>query len=408
MGRQPASSQKPKLRKGLWSPDEDEKLQQYITRFGLGCWSSIAKQAGLQRCGKSCRLRWINYLRPDLRRGSFSAEEEKLIIELHDKMGNRWARIAQQLPGRTDNDVKNFWNSYLKKKLSGSSSAADKRVSGPDHRKNPFHHVSTDLISSQMNHCLSPLNPISAFSSLPAETICSLGYAIEPFLLNHEIEVPQNSSCITQLSAQNRPEASRAEASMPTLPAEANYLLKKVNFSFENSTQSLSSDNFRDLWIHHTENLSLERQQQLPLLQSPLIDIKSSKECTQSQWDQMHQSPAATMSLEQTEGRSCNLIPAARVAITTDQQAASCGGYTDEASSSSDCCNSNYNLHNCKGIELDEMIRDVGGQELSAWEEYDTMWNSHLQLHHHHEAHDKLRLNMKGSQLLGLLHLPSG
>lgn len=77
----------------------------------------MPKLAGLQRCGKSCRLRWINYLRPDLKRGSFSQQEEDLIIALHEILGNRWSQIASQLPGRTDNEIKNFWNSCLKKKL---------------------------------------------------------------------------------------------------------------------------------------------------------------------------------------------------------------------------------------------------------------------------------------------------
>ncbi|CAJ2628944.1 unnamed protein product [Trifolium pratense] len=108
---------KQKLRKGLWSPEEDEKLLRHITKYGHGCWSSVPKQAGLQRCGKSCRLRWINYLRPDLKRGTFSQDEEDLIVELHAVLGNRWSQIAAQLPGRTDNEIKNLWNSCLKKKL---------------------------------------------------------------------------------------------------------------------------------------------------------------------------------------------------------------------------------------------------------------------------------------------------
>nr|ASV46334.1 MYB16 [Lilium regale] len=116
MGR-PSSCYKQKLKKGLWSPEEDEKLVKHISKYGHGCWSSVPRLAGLQRCGKSCRLRWINYLRPDLKRGTFSQQEENLIVELHAALGNRWSQIAAQLPGRTDNEIKNMWNSSIKKKL---------------------------------------------------------------------------------------------------------------------------------------------------------------------------------------------------------------------------------------------------------------------------------------------------
>uniref|UniRef100_M8CZ70 Transcription factor MYB86 n=1 Tax=Aegilops tauschii TaxID=37682 RepID=M8CZ70_AEGTA len=103
MSKRPGGMKK-RLKRGLWSPEEDEKLMNHIAKYGNGCWSSVPKIAGLERCGKSCRLRWINYLRPDLKRGAFSQEEEDLIIHLHSILGNKWSQIAAQLPGRTDNE----------------------------------------------------------------------------------------------------------------------------------------------------------------------------------------------------------------------------------------------------------------------------------------------------------------
>ncbi|KAK6922229.1 SANT/Myb domain, partial [Dillenia turbinata] len=103
--------------KGAWSKQEDQKLIDYIRKHGEGCWRTLPQAAGLLRCGKSCRLRWINYLRPDVKRGNFTEDEEDLIIKLHALLGNRWSLIAGRLPGRTDNEVKNYWNSHLRRKL---------------------------------------------------------------------------------------------------------------------------------------------------------------------------------------------------------------------------------------------------------------------------------------------------
>ncbi|CAN7114241.1 unnamed protein product [Brassica rapa subsp. narinosa] len=116
MGRSPCCD-KLGLKKGPWTQEEDQKLLAYIEEHGYGSWRSLPEKAGLHRCGKSCRLRWTNYLRPDIKRGKFNLQEEQTIIQLHALLGNRWSAIATHLPKRTDNEIKNYWNTHLKKRL---------------------------------------------------------------------------------------------------------------------------------------------------------------------------------------------------------------------------------------------------------------------------------------------------
>ncbi|KAK8936036.1 Transcription factor RAX3 [Platanthera zijinensis] len=123
MGRAPCCD-KANVKKGPWSSEEDSKLKLFIDKFGTGGnWIALPHKAGLKRCGKSCRLRWLNYLRPNIKHGEFSEAEDTTICTLFASIGSRWSIIASQLPGRTDNDIKNYWNTKLKKKLLGISSS---------------------------------------------------------------------------------------------------------------------------------------------------------------------------------------------------------------------------------------------------------------------------------------------
>ncbi|XP_020223863.1 transcription factor MYB46 [Cajanus cajan] len=163
-----------KLRKGLWSPEEDDKLMNYMLNNAQGCWSDVARNAGLQRCGKSCRLRWINYLRPDLKRGAFSPQEEELIIHLHSLLGNRWSQIAARLPGRTDNEIKNFWNSTIKKRLKNMSSTTTTSTS--PNASESSSEPSKDLnmggfMSTQQHHQHARFVPMFASSPSPSPSM---------------------------------------------------------------------------------------------------------------------------------------------------------------------------------------------------------------------------------------------
>ncbi|XP_020595791.1 transcription factor MYB30-like [Phalaenopsis equestris] len=139
MGRSPRCDNTG-IKKGPWTPEEDILLFSYIQQHGPGKWRSVPINAGLKRCSKSCRLRWTNYLRPGIKRGSFTPQEEGIIVQLQALIGNRWAAIASYLPRRTDNDIKNYWNTHLKKKLNnGGATITLGHLNSPNDHPSYFH-----------------------------------------------------------------------------------------------------------------------------------------------------------------------------------------------------------------------------------------------------------------------------
>ncbi|CAK8542924.1 unnamed protein product [Lathyrus sativus] len=147
MGRPPCCD-KVGIKKGPWTPEEDIILVSYIQEHGPGNWRSVPTNTGLSRCSKSCRLRWTNYLRPGIKRGNFTPHEEGMIIHLQALLGNKWAAIASYLPQRTDNDIKNYWNTHLKKKLNKFQAAALESSNSTTYASKSFSDRSIDITNN--------------------------------------------------------------------------------------------------------------------------------------------------------------------------------------------------------------------------------------------------------------------
>ncbi|PHU27288.1 Transcription factor MYB39 [Capsicum chinense] len=178
MGRAPCCD-KANVKRGPWSPEEDSKLKAYIEQHGTGGnWITLPQKVGLKRCGKSCRLRWLNYLRPNIKHGEFTDEEDTIICTLYMSIGSRWSIIAAQLPGRTDNDIKNYWNTRLKKKLLLCNKQRK------DHRpRTGYNHNKVDMMKEQEDFFATHQTTNNAYSWSPQQILFSTLIAPQ----NHDV-----------------------------------------------------------------------------------------------------------------------------------------------------------------------------------------------------------------------------
>ncbi|KAL3828050.1 hypothetical protein ACJIZ3_016852 [Penstemon smallii] len=197
MGRNPCC-EKMGLKKGPWTSEEDLTLVNYINENGHDNWRALPKRAGLLRCGKSCRLRWMNYLRPDIKRGNFTREEEETIIKLHQELGNRWSVMAAKLPGRTDNEIKNVWHTHLKKKLNKKPQPGTERSENRIRKTESFD-LDTDR-SSEL-HSSSEISSVTNTTATIADEVCLNTYLDESFW--SEVFPGDDSSATSDFSSGN-------------------------------------------------------------------------------------------------------------------------------------------------------------------------------------------------------------
>ncbi|KAF8015865.1 hypothetical protein BT93_H1419 [Corymbia citriodora subsp. variegata] len=235
------------LKKGPWTSEEDQILISYVQKHGHPNWRALPKHAGLLRCGKSCRLRWTNYLRPDIKRGNFSSEEEDTIIRLHEMLGNRWSAIAAKLPGRTDNEIKNVWHTHLKKRVKqrqASHRASTASASAPAATTALSINYSTvnDPPEPEDSNCSRPPgfeSPRYARTSSPPQSSSEVSYTTDPVMAT----VEPNLNLDVFIVDQNPTESVESVADFWSDPISANsYISLPSDFTGITSTNDQAQE----------------------------------------------------------------------------------------------------------------------------------------------------------------------
>ncbi|KAL6337237.1 hypothetical protein AAG906_036551 [Vitis piasezkii] len=253
------------LKRGPWTPEEDELLANYVKREGEGRWRTLPKRAGLLRCGKSCRLRWMNYLRPSVKRGQIAPDEEDLILRLHRLLGNRWSLIAGRIPGRTDNEIKNYWNTHLSKKL--ISQGIDPRTHKP---LNPKPNPSPD-VNAPVSKSIPNANP-NPSSSRVGEI--GSNHEVKEIESNENHKEPPNldqyHSPLAADSNENWQSADGLVTGLQSTHGTSNDDEDDIGFCNDDTFSSfLNSLINEDVFGNHNHHQQQQQQQQLQQVQQP-------------------------------------------------------------------------------------------------------------------------------------------
>ncbi|ESR65631.1 hypothetical protein CICLE_v10010620mg [Citrus x clementina] len=259
------------LKKGPWTAAEDAILTEYVRKHGEGNWNAVQRNTGLARCGKSCRLRWANHLRPNLKKGTFSPEEERLIVELHAQLGNKWARMAAQLPGRTDNEIKNYWNTRVKRRHRQGLPLYPPEIQ-PQHQhqhQHQNHQQSSHSHHSYHSQPSTPTTPTSSFSFPIAATTPTTptGGHHQHHSLHHHFPPPCYSRSPTPSSLPPTPPPLSPGLRSPHQPAFPTLTL----FDTNTNTNANNNSNAANSSVMSSNNISntFNMPRTPPLLQNP-------------------------------------------------------------------------------------------------------------------------------------------